>query len=126
MILQFLRHELGPGVATLEIKGNVHCGPECVRLEREVDALLKDQLTYIVFDLKSVTHMDSAAIGAIVRCHSKLKDAGGALRLCSAQPMIAHSLQITKVDRIIQVFADVKSAANGFHPAASTPPTLSS
>jgi anti-sigma B factor antagonist len=122
MILQFLRHELSPGVAALEIKGNVHCGPECVRLEREVDALVKDNLTCVVFDLKSVTHMDSAAIGAIVRCHAKLKNAGGALRLASAQPMIAHSLQITKVDRIIKVFPTIPDATQGFAPSASASP----
>ena len=122
MILQFLRHELSPGVVALEIKGNVHCGPECVRLEREVDALVKDNLTCVVFDLKSVTHMDSAAIGAIVRCHSKLKNAGGALRLASAQPMIAHSLQITKVDRIIKVFPTIPDATQGFAPSASANP----
>jgi anti-sigma B factor antagonist len=122
MILQFLRHELSPGVAALEIKGNIHCGPECVRLEREVDALVKDNLTCVVFDLKSVTHMDSAAIGAIVRCHTKLKNAGGALRLASAQPMIAHSLQITKVDRIIKVFPTMPDATQGFAPSASANP----
>ena len=122
MILQFLRHEIGPGVAALEIKGNVHCGPECARLEREVDALVKDNLTFVVFDLKGVSHMDSAAIGAIVRCHSKLKNAGGALRLASAQPMIAHSLQITKVDLIIKVFPTLSDATQGFAPSASANP----
>lgn len=119
MILQFFRRELGPGVAALEIKGNVHCGPECARMEREVDALLKDRLICIIFDLKDVTHMDSAAIGAIVRCHAKLKNAGGALRLAGVQPMIAHSLQITKVDRIVSVFSGVADAAKGFAPSSS-------
>jgi len=114
MILQFLRHELGPGMATLEIKGNVHCGPECTRMEKEVDALVQAKLTRVIFDLKSVTHMDSAAIGAIVRCHSKLKTAGGGLRLAGAQPVIAHSLQITKVDQIIPLFAGVNEAATNF------------
>jgi anti-anti-sigma factor len=118
MILQFLRHEVSPGVAALEIRGNVHCGPECARLEREVDALIQDKLTRVVFDLKSVTHMDSAAIGSVVRCHSKLKSAGGALRIASAQPVIAHSLQITKVDRIIPVFPGVSEAAASFVPQA--------
>ena len=122
MILEFLRHEIGPGVATLEIKGNVHCGPECVRMEREVDALLKDHFICVVFDLKSVSHMDSAAIGSIVRCHTKLKNAGGALRLAAAQPMIAHSLQITKVDRIIEVFPTSRDATQGFAPSASASP----
>lgn len=117
MILQFFRHEIAPGVATLEIKGNVHCGPECARLEREVDALLQDKLVHVVFDLKGVTHMDSAAIGAIVRCFSKLKSAGGALRLANAQPMIEHSLKITKVDRIIPLYPGVSEAAADFRPA---------
>ena len=122
MILEFRRHELGPGVAVLEIKGNIHCGPECVRLEREVDAMVKDHFTCVVFDLKNVTHMDSAAIGSIVRCHTKLKNAGGSLRLASAQPMIAHSLQITKVDLIIKVFPTMPEATQGFAPSASANP----
>jgi anti-anti-sigma factor len=118
MILQFLRHEVSPGVAALEIRGNVHCGPECERLEREVDALIQDKLTRVIFDLTSVTHIDSAAIGAVVRSHSKLKSAGGALLLASAQPMIAQSLQFTKVDRIIPVFSGVTEAAASFIPPA--------
>jgi len=122
MILQFFRRELGPSVATLEIKGNVHCGPECARMEREVDALLKDRLIFVIFDLKEVTHMDSAAIGAIVRCHAKLRSAGGSLRLAGAQPMIAHSLQITKVDRIIGVFPAVAEATKDFAPPGSATP----
>jgi anti-anti-sigma factor len=116
MILQFFRHEIAPGVAALEIKGNVHCGPECARLEREVEALIHDKLTHVVFDLKHVTHMDSAAIGSVVRCHTKLKTAGGELRIASAQPMIEHSLKITNVDRIVPLFSAVSEAASGFTP----------
>jgi anti-sigma B factor antagonist len=122
VILQFFRRELAPGVAALEIKGNVHCGPECARLEREVDALLKDQFIRVVFDLSGVTHMDSAAVGSIVRCNAKLKNAGGALRLASVQPMIAHSLQITKVDRIINVYPGVSEAAKDFTSSDSVSP----
>jgi len=114
MILQFLRHQIAPGVASLEIKGNVHCGPECARMEREVEALIQDKLTNVVFDLKGVSHMDSAAIGSVVRCHSKLKSAGGGLRLASAQPMIEQSLKMTKVDRIISVYPGVSEAAASF------------
>lgn len=120
MILQFLRRELGPGLAALEIKGNIHCGPECARLEKEVDDLLKDKFTRVVFDLSFVTHMDSAAVGSIVRCHTKLKTAGGGLRLASAQPMIAHSLQITKVDKIISLFPGVSEAVKEFAPSSPT------
>jgi anti-anti-sigma factor len=122
MILQFLRHQIAPGIASLEIKGNVHCGPECARMEKEVDALIQDKLTNVVFDLKGVTHMDSAAIGSVVRCNSKLKSVGGGLRLASAQPMIEHSLKITKVDKIILVYPGVSEAAASFGSAGSATP----
>jgi len=114
MILSFHRHEIAPGIAALEIKGNIHCGPECARMEKEVDALIQDKLTCVVFDLKYVTHMDSAAIGSVVRCSSKLKTAGGGLRLAAVQPMIEHSLKITKVDRLIPVYPGVPEAAAAF------------
>ena len=122
MILQFLRHQIAPGIASLEIKGNVHCGPECARMEKEVDALIQDKLTNVVFDLKGVTHMDSAAIGSVVRCNSKLKSVGGGLRLASAQPMIEHSLKITKVDKLILVYPGVSEAAASFGSTGSATP----
>ena len=39
MILVFTKRSLQPGVTALTIQGSIHCGPECARLEQEVDAL---------------------------------------------------------------------------------------
>src|SRR6195256_6961290 len=98
MILDFTSRSLQPGMTALAIRGSIHCGPECARLEQEVDALIAARETRVIFDMAGVTHADSAAIGAIVRCLSKLNRAGGALRIAAAQPMIEHSLKLTKVD----------------------------
>src|SRR4249920_2809919 len=101
MILEFRKRSLGAGVAALEIIGNIHCGPECSRLEREVDAMIAAGETRVIFDMAQVTHADSAAIGAIVRCFSKMKGAGGMLRIAAARPMIEYTLKLTKVDKVI-------------------------
>jgi len=45
---------------------------------------------------------------------AKLKDAGGALGIAAAQPMIDHSLKLTKVDKLIEMFPTVEQAARGF------------
>ena len=63
--------------------------------------------------MAGVTHADSAAIGAIVRCFTKLKCFGG-LRIAAAQPVIEHSLKLTKVDMLIEMSPTVDQAANGF------------
>jgi anti-anti-sigma factor len=114
MILEFTKRTVQPGVTALVIKGSIHCGPECARLEREVDAMIAARDTRVIFDMAGVTHADSAAIGSIVRCFAKLKSAGGGLRIAAAQSMVDHSLKLTKVDRVIEIFSTVEQAAQGF------------
>jgi anti-anti-sigma factor len=110
----FAKRTLQPNVTVLEMKGSIHCGPDCARLEREVDGMIVAQQTRVIFDMAGVTHADSAAIGAIVRCFTKLKSAAGGLRIAAAQPMIEHSLKLTKVDKLIEVSPTVDQAAKGF------------
>ena len=83
-----------------------------------MDTLIAERQTRVIFDMAGVTHADSAAIGAIVRCLTKLKRAGGSLRIAAAQPMINYILKLTKVDQLIEMFPTVDHAAQGF----STPP----
>jgi len=121
MILNFTNRAIGPGAAVLSIKGNIHCGPECVRLEQEVDKLIAAHETRVILDMAGVTHADSAAIGAMVRCLTKLKAKGGAMRVAAAQPMIVYSLKLTKLDRLIEMFPNVDEAAKGFAGAEAAP-----
>jgi len=114
MILLFTKRTVQPGVTALAIEGNIHCGPECARLEREVDALIAARETRVILDMAGVTHADSAAIGTMVRCLAKLRSAGGGLRIAAAQAMIDYSLKLTKVDKVIEMFATVEQAAQGF------------
>lgn len=114
MILQFSRKSLQPGVTALAMHGSIHCGPECARLEQEVDGMIAARQTHVIFDMAGVTHADSAAMGSIVRCLTKLKKAGGGLRMAAVHPMIDHSLKLTKIDKIIEIFPTVDLAAQGF------------
>jgi anti-sigma B factor antagonist len=114
VILHFTKRTLHPGTAALAIKGSIHHGPECARLEQEVDAMIAAGDTRIILDMAGVTYTDSAAIGTIVKCLTKLKRAGGALRIAAAQPTIHHSLKLTKVDTLIEMFPTVDQAAANF------------
>jgi anti-sigma B factor antagonist len=112
--LRFTKHELQPGVTVLAFKGSVHCGQECSVLEAEVNSIIEEKQTRVIFDLSEVVTMDSAAIGTVVFCSKKLKNAGGDLRLASPPPLIARSLQQTKVNKIVPTFATVEEAAASF------------
>jgi anti-sigma B factor antagonist len=114
VILQFTKRTLPPGITVLAMQGSIHCGPECARLEREVDEMIAARQTLVIFDMAGVTHADSAAIGTIVRCLTKLRNAGGALRIAATQSMIDYSLKLTKVDKVIEIFPTVEMATKGF------------
>lgn len=120
MILNFTKRTVQQGVIALGIQGNIHCGPECTRLEREVDKMIAARQTRVILDMAGVTHADSAAIGAIVRCLAKLKSAGGGLRIAAAHAMIDHSLKLTHVNEVIETFPSVDLAAKGFSVEEST------
>lgn len=114
MILQFTKRSLPQSVTVLAMQGSIHCGPECARLEREVDEMIAARQTFVIFDMAGVTHADSAAIGTIVRCLTKLKNAGGGLRIAAIQSMLDYSLKLTKVNKVIEIFPTVDQAAVGF------------
>jgi anti-anti-sigma factor len=122
VILEIIKRTIQPGTIVLAINGSIHSGPECIKLCQEVDKLIAARETRVIFDMSGVTHADSSAIGAIVKCFSKLKGANGALRIACAQTMVDYSLKLTKVDRVIDIFPSVEQAAQGFSvPDASGP-----
>jgi anti-sigma B factor antagonist len=116
--LTFTRSELQPGVISLGPRGSIHCGPECELLEGEIDKLIAEKRLHVILDISHVSTMDSAAIGSVVRSLKKLKAAGGDLRLASPTPVIARSLEQTKVNKIVKTFASTEEAARDFVPTA--------
>jgi len=121
MNMQFTKRPLPQGLTALTVRGSIRCGPDCSRVEREVDALIAASETRVILDLAGVTHADSAAMGSIVRCFTKLRSAGGAMCIAGAQPMIVYSMKITRVDKLIGMFPTVDLAAQGFSgPTAGT------
>lgn len=121
MILEISKEQVKDGITVLTMRGSVHTGPDCRRVEHEVEELLRENQTRAIFDLTGVTHIDSAAIGVVVRCYSRLKNAGGALRLAGCNAMIASSLKLTKVDKIIDIFPTAETAADNFPKATPRP-----
>jgi len=121
LILEISKEQTPEGIALLTLRGSIHTGPDCRRVEQEVEQLLQNKQTRAVFDFTGVTHIDSAAIGVIVRCYSRLKNAGGALRLAGCNGMVVSSMKLTKVDKVIDMFPTAAAAAENFPSATPRP-----
>lgn len=108
------KREIRPGIWVLEMSGNVHMGADCKRVDQEVENHIEKQQTRIIFDLGKVDHIDSAFVGQIVKSFSRLKKAGGTLRLAAMKGMVEGVLKMTQVDKVIAVFPTASAAAEDF------------
>jgi anti-sigma B factor antagonist len=111
------KKEIGPGIVVLEMTDRIGMGRDCERLDREVVQLIRDNYTRVIFDLSGVHFIDSSAVGCIVRCLCKLKNAGGTLRLAGVKGMVEGVMKLTHIDRVIGIYPTVLDASQDTPPA---------
>ena len=117
--MHIVKKELKPGITVLELSGPLHTGVECKQLELAFDELLREKRTRVVLDLSGLTKLDSNGLGKIVNCFSRLKTAGGSLRLTGSTGMIDGLLKLTHADRFLKCYPTALAAAESFTDSAS-------
>jgi anti-sigma B factor antagonist len=119
--VQIARKELEPGIVVLELSGPLQMGVECTRLELAMDQLISDKQTRVVIDLSNVTKLDSGGLGKLVHCFSRMKTAGGALRLAGTTGMIDGVLKLAHADRFLKAYPTAREAAESFSDSSQSP-----
>jgi anti-sigma B factor antagonist len=99
-----------PGFVVMEMTGSIHMGPDCRRIDQDVAEHFGKGDKKIVFDLSRVTHIESAAVGLMVRTFSHLMKNGGGLRVAGAKGMVRSVLEMTQVDKVIGIFPTADEA----------------
>lgn len=75
--------------------------------EQTEQYLRSGQVRHLVFDFSRTTFMDSSGIGALLGRYKRMRDRGGSVMICGADPKIQRILRIAGVDKLIpQVTAD--------------------
>jgi anti-sigma B factor antagonist len=120
VFVEIIKKEWKPGVIVLELSGPLQMGVECKRLELAFDDLLRDKHTSVVLDLSKVTKLDSGGLGKLVDCFSRLKTAGGTLRLAGTTGMIDGVLKLAHADRFLKAYPTAREAAESFSDSPSS------
>jgi anti-sigma B factor antagonist len=112
--MKFAKKRIEPGIVVLEMSGRFLMGPDCQQVDREVQAHISRSEKSFIFDLSAVEHMDSAAVGQIVKCYSSLKKSGGMLRLAGVKGMVHGVLEMMQVNKVIEIYPTAQEAATDF------------
>jgi len=96
--------------------GSIRIGPNCQEIEQAVEEIIHRHETRAIFDLSGVTFIDSSGIGTLVRCLAKLKKLGGTLRLTGVKGMVKGVLELTQIDKVLQIYPTASEALQDLPP----------
>jgi anti-sigma B factor antagonist len=83
-------------------------------LLHEVEPLFKASRPRIVFDCSQVNRMDRTGVDMLLYCLEQAIKQNGDLKLASITPMAAIVLEVTRVDRLFEVFETASAAVHSF------------
>jgi anti-sigma B factor antagonist len=115
-MLQIEQERIEPDIELVRLAGEIVLGPASQQVEMLIARLIVEGRTKVVLDMSGLTHIDSTAVGVIVRSLGLVRGAGGELRLASLPPRVLEVLHTTKLDRVIRLYPDAASAAQDFEP----------
>ncbi len=72
----------------------------------------------VVLDFADVSFLDSSGLGVLMVWFKELRARDGRLCVAAVQKMVAYVLQVSAVDRVLDVYDTVEAAEAGMPPVA--------
>ena len=97
----------------LELSGRIDASCSG-QLKSAVSTMIDAQKKKILIDLKAVDFIDSSGLGMLVACLRSVTKSGGALKITSLQENPKKLFEVTRLDRVFEIFDDRDSAIKSF------------
>ena len=111
-LLWFVSKPVGDVVVLVFLPGLMSGSESAGRLD-EVLAAVGDTNRLLV-DLSQLRFVSSLFLGMLVALHRRLRDSGGALKLCGLTAETANVFHSTRIDALLDVCPDARTALDGF------------
>jgi anti-sigma B factor antagonist len=82
---------------------------------RELEPCLESDRPSLVLDFSGVRYLDSSGIEALLLCMEEVMKRNGDLKLACVSPPLASILEITRADRLFEIFETCSDAIESFH-----------
>jgi len=68
----------------------------------------------ILINFEGVEYLSSTVLGKLIALHKRIALARGELKLCAIKPSILEIFEITKLDRVFNIYDDQQQALDSF------------
>jgi anti-sigma B factor antagonist len=109
-------HRKTGSVAVLDISGKVVLGEAAGLLSGTVAELLTQGERNLLLNLAGVSYLDSAGLGAFMKCHGNAVKSQGCVKLVNVSASIRDLLRITNLHAFFEIYDDEAAAVQSYGP----------
>ena len=121
MVVQCVTRQIEPDITVMDFSGRLTLGNQLIDIEHAIVDHIRQGGGKLVLELSKLEFMDSAGVGALVLCSSTMKKTGGKMVLAGAAGKVKQVLELTSLDRIIEMYPDLSSACEALSRNAPPP-----
>ena len=98
------------GVIVVDMSGRLNGGEPVMRLRDTIQRYSEDGSRKFLLNLGSVSHIDSAGLGALITTYVSVRNKGGDVKLLNLTKTAKDLLQMTKLLTVFDTFDDEAKA----------------
>ncbi len=100
-------------ITILSLEGTFELGKES-KLKDSLFQHVSGKDAEVVLNLKDVGFIDSACLGALISVVRRVRENGGDVKLAELNPEVSSIFQITRLDKVFQIFDNADEAVNSY------------
>ncbi len=109
-----LKVRVEDGVGVMDLEGKLTIGGLSDEIREAVRGLIQSGRRDVLVNLAGVTLMDSIGVGALVGAYTSVASRGGRMKFLQPDKRVHHSLSITRLLTVFDVFQDEREAIRSF------------
>jgi anti-sigma B factor antagonist len=107
------QRQVGP-ITIVDLRGNLELGKASLTLRHTIRELIESGRTKIILNFMQVDSIDSAGVGELAGAYVPVKSKGGTLKFLNPTQKVHGMLQITRLDKVYEVYTDEQAAIQSF------------
>lgn len=109
-------------VTVIRFQPNARLQAASLELSELANAVRVEADRKVLIDLSRVSRIDSTGLGVLLNCYCHAVKNSGVLKLLHPDAPVERILRMTKIDSVLETFADEAAAIESFDTAPNRPP----
>jgi len=101
------------GIVIVAVEGDIDVETAPQLRERFDELLAEGEHSYVI-DMAGVEFMDSSGLAAFVRLFKRVRIGEGDVRLCGLRPEVSKIMELTRLNRVFDIFETRAEAVESF------------